>query len=170
MSRRSLILIMVLAVAWYLWFVQPDDRKSGNGAVGKKAPPILLYDEQGQKISLSDFRGKVVLVHFWATWCAPCAEELPILDAFQKKMPSDQFALLAISEDEEERDVDQFRKKIPFSFSVLFDSGQKTADAFGTYRLPESFLIDKQGVIVKKLSGPQNWTHPKWEKTIRELF
>lgn len=168
MRKYAFVVLLLLASVFYWMYIQPAYRTG----VGEKdeAPDFVLKDGDGKELRLGDFRGKVVLIHFWATWCFPCVEEFPLLDQFQKNFPSDKFVLLAISEDDEKSAVEKFRKKIEFDFPVLFDLEQKVSDLYGTYRLPETYVVDKNGIIVKKIIGPQNWAHPKWVKLVRQYL
>lgn len=170
MSKRTLfLLIVLLGIIIYWAYIQQGYRESST-LLGKPAPDFSLVDENGKTVQLKDYRGKVVLVHFWATWCPPCLDEFPLLNAFNKKFSKDQFALIAISMDEDMSAVKKFRYRVPFDFPIILAKSPKVADEYGTYKLPESYLIDKQGKVVKKIIGPQNWKSPRWEKEVKELL
>ncbi len=172
-QRRILLFLLFLGTLAYGFYMY----ESGFGSIGvaseligKPAPDFQLKDEKGKKLTLKDFKGKVVLLHFWATWCPPCTEEFPSLDQFAKLFSKDKFAVIALSMDDHPKDIIPFKKKIPFELSVYFDSDQETAEAYGTFRLPESYLINKEGVVVQKITGPQNWKTPVWEQRVRKLL
>lgn len=171
MNTRLFIGLVLIAIGLYWFSIQPKGEMSG-AVLGKQSSDFTLTDEKGQKISLHDYRGKIVLVHFWATWCSPCVGELPLLDQFQKKFSSGEpFVVLPISVDEEgKKAIDAFRKRVPFEMTALLDPNGDVADKYGTYRLPESYLVDKEGKIIQKIVGPQNWTSPSWEQKIRGLL
>lgn len=170
MNRVGLILFIVAASLLYFYAILRD-QPQGKSLVGKPAPGFSVGSEQGATVQLNDLRGKVILVHFWATWCAPCAEELPTMDDLVRHFPSDDFVLLAISVDEEgEKAVAEFRKKVSFQFPVYFDANQKVVDSYGTYKLPESYLVNRQGVVVRKMVGPQDWSSPVWIGEIKQLL
>lgn len=176
MKNRVLFLSVLLALTIFYWFSiqdhsHPHNAVIGQPASGEPAPDFTVKDEQGREVRLSDLKGKVVLVHFWATWCPPCVSEFPLLNELYGKLKNSDFVLLAVSMDEKgKKAIDAFRKKISFDFPVYLNPDQTIADLYGSYGLPESFLIDKQGVIVRKIVGPQEWNKPSWEKKIRELF
>lgn len=124
----------------------------------KKAPDFTLEDMQGNKVSLSDFKGKVVVVNFWATWCPPCIEEMPSMEKLHQKFKGDDFVLLAVNAEENSRPlVERFLKKNPYTFPVLLDQDAKVQQMYGVYRFPETIIINRQGEIVTKVLGGRDW-------------
>ncbi len=171
MKNRVLFLSVLLALTILYWFFIQNNSQSHNAVVGQMAPDFTVKDEEGREVRLSELKGKVVLVHFWASWCSPCVSEFPLLNELFNKMKGTDFVLLAVSMDEKgKKAIDAFRKKIYFDFPVYLNPDQTIADLYGSYGLPESFLINKEGVIVKKIVGPQQWNKSSWEKKIREFF
>lgn len=123
-----------------------------------KAPDFTLEDMQGNKVSLSDFKGKIVMVNFWATWCPPCIEEMPSMEKLSQKFKGDDFVLLAVNVEEDARSiVEKFLKKTPYSFPVLLDGDAKVQQLYGAYRFPETVIINRQGEIVTKVIGGRDW-------------
>lgn len=170
-QKRIFFLSVLLALTIFYWFYIQNGSQSHNAVIGQAAPDFTVKDEEGREVRLSDLRGKVVLLHFWATWCPPCVSEFPLLNELYGKLKNSDFVLLAVSMDEKgKKAIDAFRKKISFDFPVYLNPDQTIADLYGSYGLPESFLIDKQGVIIRKIVGPQEWNKASWEKKIRELF
>ena len=171
MSKRVFFVLLIFSALFYWFFIVPENRIDSDGSEGKKAANFSLKNEEGQTVRLSDFRGKVVLVHFWATWCPPCVMEFSTLNDLYRKMPRDKFVILAVSQDEEGiRAINAFRKKVPFDFSAVLDPKQEVSDLYGTYRLPETYLVNKEGIIVKKFVGPEDWAQPKLQNKIREYL
>lgn len=124
----------------------------------KKAPDFTLEDMQGNKVSLSDFKGKVVVVNFWATWCPPCIEEMPSMEKLHQKFKGDDFVLLAINAEENGRPaVERFLKNKNFTFPILLDGDAKVQQIYGVYRFPETIIINRQGEIVTKVLGGRDW-------------
>jgi peroxiredoxin len=124
--------------------------------VGNLAPDFQLDNLDGQSVSLSDFRGKPVLVNFWATWCPPCRSEMPLIQNIfaDKKWVGKGLVVLAIDIGESQATVREFVKKYGLTFPVLLDS---TQDVFFEYRaraIPTTFFIDRQGVIREIIIGP----------------
>lgn len=137
--------------------VEPAPAKNGPAA-----PNFTLKDLEGRTVSLSDNRGKVVLVNIWATWCPPCVAETPSLNKLYKMMKDENFALLAVSIDEGgKKDVEEFMKKKNLSFPVLLDPDGRVARLYGTTGVPESFIVRKDGTIDNKVVGGLDWTAPK---------
>ncbi len=134
--------------------------------IGEPAPSFTLPSKTAP-VSLNQFRGKVVLLNFWATWCPPCLQEMPSLEKLNQKMKGKEFELLAVNVDEEGwLAIERFLRKIPVTFTIVIDPRGDVATEYGTQRLPESFLIDKNGVVVQKYLGPRDWTD---EKIISEI-
>ncbi|MGE4218440.1 MAG: TlpA family protein disulfide reductase [Alphaproteobacteria bacterium] len=123
------------------------------------APDTVFLDASGNKRTLADFRGRAVLVNFWATWCAPCVEEMPSLDRLQAKRGGSDFTVLAISEDRGGVKVARpFLEKLGVTrLDLHFDDRMTFARAMGVSGLPTSILIDREGRIVARLLGTREW-------------
>ncbi len=129
---------------------------------GKLAPDFILADLSGLKTRLSDLKGKVVLVNFWATWCPPCREEIPSMAALNRVMAGKPFRMMAISIDQGGKDaVNDFFKKSGLSLPALLDSDGRVGKLYGITGVPETFVIDRKGVIIKKIVGPLDWSAPE---------
>lgn len=140
--------------------------------VGSIAPGFTLQDINGKKVSLSDFRDKVVLVKFWATWCPPCRESTPELIAVYNNLKDKGFAILALSVDQGKDAkivVSEFVKEYSIPYIVLL-SDRDTAKKYGISGIPSSFLIDKTGRIVDKHSGFMHGMSAILENEIRKLL
>jgi peroxiredoxin len=125
--------------------------------VNYAAPELTLTDTAGTPVSLVDYRGQVVLVNLWATWCPPCKEEMPALEAFYRKHKDDGFVIVAINDGDPDADVIQFVKDYGLSFPVWLDPTYiATEQAFKTLNLPSSFVIDRDGTIVLSWVGGIN--------------
>jgi len=130
----------------------------GPIAQGDLAPDFTCSDQVGRQQRLSDLRGKVVLVNFWATWCSPCREELPSLQALQKKFAPNDFVTLALSVDDSWEPINTFMKQHQFTIPVYADFDKKISSRYGTFMYPETFLVDKQGKVAYKVVGAIDWT------------
>jgi len=125
---------------------------------GKKAPVFSLEDLSGKKSELKQYRGKVVFLNFWATWCGPCKEEMPSMEELSKKFKEKDFVFLAISVDYAGiKPVKEFIEKYRYTFPVLIDPKCKTLDLFEVKGIPTTFLVDKKGIIIGKAVGPRDW-------------
>jgi len=116
-------------------------------AASKQAPDITLRTATGDVMRLADFRGKVVLVDFWASWCVPCKASFPALDALYREYHARGVEVLAVNVDERHRDADAFLAERPHALPVLFDPAGASAAAFGVEGMPSAFLIDRDGIV-----------------------
>lgn len=127
---------------------------SGN----KEAPDFTLSNLDGRKVSLQDYKGKIVFLHFWATWCKPCIEEFPTIERIHKEYKDKGLVILAISVDKGGRKpVKSFVEKMGVSFPVLLSTEGKIERAYWTWGTPTSFLIDRDGKILGRALGPRKW-------------
>lgn len=122
-------------------------------AVGTSAEDFRLVDLEGKQQSLSQHRGKVVLVNFWATWCKPCTTEMPAMQITYDKLREKGFVVLAINELEDEAKVREHIKQYGHTFPVLMDRDNKVANQFGVFGLPVSVFIDEKGVVQEYIKG-----------------
>jgi len=115
-------------------------------------------------------RGKVVMVNFWATWCPPCKEEMPSMERLNKIMANEDFVMLAINADDNGRAVvPDFLENNPHDFTVLYDDQGAVKQNYGVYKMPESFIIDKDGKIVEKVAGAIDWASSKTVAFLKSL-
>lgn len=143
------------------------DRGSHPGQIGAVAPTFSVSDGV-HSVDLSKFHGEVVVLNFWATWCAPCVEELPSLVAMQRQLP--QIKVLAISTDEDASAYRQFLVDHPISELTTVRDGQQRSNAlYNTFRYPETYVIDRNGIIRRKFIGPQDWTSPEIMAYLKKL-
>lgn len=146
---------------------EPSSEKEGEaqaapaapaGMIGLPAPDFTLTDMQGQQVSLSQFRGKIVILNFWATWCPPCVEEMPSMEQLYREFKDKDLVVLAVNvESSGQEAVSEFLAKKSYSFKILLDPDAEIQNTYGVFRLPESFLIDRNGVVVEKVIGGRNW-------------
>lgn len=122
-------------------------------AVGTAAEDFRLVDLEGKQQSLSQYRGKVVLVNFWATWCKPCTTEMPAMQVTYDKLREKGFVVLAVNELEDEAKVREHIKQHGHTFPVLMDRDNKVANQFGVFGLPVSVFIDEKGVVQEYIKG-----------------
>ena len=135
-------------------------RLPGSVALDRPAPEFEVRDRSGQAHHLSDFRGKVVLINFWATWCPPCLEEMPSMESLRKQMDETQLQIMALSVDDSWEPVDTFLQQNTYGFGIYADFEQKVAELYGTHMVPETYIVDKRGVILCKVVGDRDWTEP----------
>ena len=124
--------------------------------IGKPAPQFTVQDSD-RTIALSDFKGKVVVLNFWATWCPPCVEEMPSLIQMQQRMKNKGIIVLAVSVDADKNNYDQFLKEHNVTLLTVRDADQKSNDLYGTFKFPETYIIDRSGVVRRKFIGAVDW-------------
>jgi peroxiredoxin len=173
-AKQTLFLVVLLiAVALAIAGYVIKDRKAPKKIIasGDRAPAFRLPSTDGRSIGLADMRGKVVMVHFWATWCPPCVEELPTLANLNQKLLGSDFEMLAVSVDEGGAEtVNSFLQKNGLNLPVLMDPGGSIAGLYGTYKFPETYIVDRQGVVRLKVIGPRDWRDPEALRVLRELI
>ncbi len=128
--------------------------------IGSNAPDFTVRDSE-RTVSLNQFKGQVVVLNFWATWCAPCVEEMPSLVEMQRRMKAKGVTVLAVSIDVDEGAYHQFVKDHGVSLLTVRDPQQSTAGLYGTHGWPETYIIDRNGVMRRKFIGPVDWTEPE---------
>ncbi len=130
------------------------------------APPLQLADMQGKVHDLQDYRGKVVLLNFWATWCPPCIKEIPSLNRLQAKFPAEQFVILSVDMGEEAADVAAFLKNIPADYPVMLDADGDLVQSWKLHAFPTTFVIDRQGYLRLSYFGGLEWDAPEVVNTL----
>jgi cytochrome c biogenesis protein CcmG/thiol:disulfide interchange protein DsbE len=127
--------------------------------IGSAAPDFTVQDSQN-KISLRQFHGQVVVLNFWATWCAPCVEEIPSLVEMQRRMKAKGVTVVAVSVDVDENAYRQFVKDHNVNLLTVRDASGKSNGLYGTFKFPETYVIDRNGVMRRKFIGAVDWTAP----------
>lgn len=140
---------------------------------GELVPDFILEDRQGRAFQLSQFKGNFVFLNFWATWCPPCIEELPSMDALNGRWKTKAFSMLAVSVDDSWEPIDGFMSRLNRepSFLILHDPGKLVATGlYGVEKFPESFLIGPDRRLLKKYQGAFRWDDPKMLAEISALM
>ena len=135
------------------------DRGDHPTRIGAPAPAFTLTGDEGRTVSLAQFRGRIVIVNFWATWCFPCIDELPSLLALQRRMP--QLAIVAISQDQDAATYRSFLLTYQVDLLTLRDPSMRVQHLYGTQKIPESYVIDRDGILRRKFVSAQDWTSPE---------
>jgi len=149
-----------------LAFAPGCDRGAHPAQTGQSAPDFTISDGM-TTVHLAGYRGRVVLLNFWATWCAPCIEELPSLLQLHHDRPD--LAILAVSIDENPDAYSRFLSRHHVDLTTVRDPAQKAAQLYHTEGWPETYIIDRQGVIRRKVVGPQNWGSPEIRAYLKSL-
>ena len=152
---KQLHFLMVGILVATLGFLPFDVWSMGSRVptVGMQAEDFRLTDLEGKSQSLSQYRGKIVLVNFWATWCKPCRTEMPAMQASFDKLRDKGFVILAVNELEDNAKVREYIKQYGYTYPVLMDRDNKVANQFGVFGLPVSVFIDEKGVVQEYIKG-----------------
>ncbi len=174
MTRRTLTLLAgsALAVVFVVVLViriLPEIRLIG---VGSRAPAFHAMDlRAGRPSGLANYQGRVILLNIWATWCQPCRVEMPALERLARNLANTDFRVVAVSVDVGDSEtVNAFARDLGLSFDILHDQSREIERIYQTTGVPESFVIDRQGIIVKKVIGAAAWDSPVNELLIRRLL
>ena len=170
MKRKILTGITLGAVAGLLiLFAAPSYNQGEPSLAGSTAKPFS-FQEGGKQMQLSDLRGKVVVLNFWATWCPPCVDETPSLIALQSEIAPKGGVVLGISVDDDAQAYAQFVQDNGIDYPTYRDPGGKIPASYGTSMYPDTYIIDRHGKIARKLVGAQDWTSPEMTAYFNSLL
>lgn len=134
------------------------------------APDFTLNDINGNKVTLSQFRGKVVILNFWSIWCGPCVAEMPSLDNLYRESKDKGLVVIAIAVDNPEKAVRSFIEEKKLTFLVLLDKDKKVYFKYSLYGIPVTLLIDRKGFIAEKFIGERDWNSPEMKEKVIKLL
>ncbi len=176
-ARIAILIAIVVIIGAVVIMLQQKDSLDGPARptrmlAGMPAPDFTVPGLDGRPVSLKDYRGKVVFLNVWATWCPSCREEMPSMEKLYRELKGGAFEILAVSVDSTgAKAVAPFMAARSLSFPAFLDPEGKTiAKPYGVTGIPESFIIDKQGVIAKVVIGPIDWADPAVVRFIRDLM
>lgn len=165
--RPSLMtFVTVVAVLLFTSLSSLSCRKNPGPQAGDPAPGFSLPDLEGDMVSLSDLKGRVVVLNYWATWCPPCVNEMPSLQRLHDALEEKGLSVVAISVDERFEDIERFVENFGLSFTILHDEGAKVSRAYQTFKYPETYIIGRDGLVKSKVVGDRDWVAPS---VIRDL-
>jgi thiol-disulfide isomerase/thioredoxin len=143
----------------------------GRLELGRSVSNFTFPGLNGKMFSLADYRGKVVFLNIWATWCPPCRDEMPSMERLYQELKDEDFIILAVSVDSSgAKAVAPFVRNYQLTFPVLLDDKGKSRSLFKTTGIPESHIINKEGILVEKTIGPRDWDNPDTIQFLRELI
>lgn len=172
------VVLTVVVVAPWTFYDDADLMDAINDLDGqwvdRPAPAVELVDRQGRIHDLSQYRGQVVFLNFWASFCEPCRREMPSMESLVRQYRAQGMIMVAVSLDQQWADVDQFMNSfLPgqrSAMTVLLDDEEQVAREFGTELLPETYIIDRDGTIVARFVGEYDWTQPEIKQIIEGLL
>jgi len=158
--RTFAVVAVVVAVAF--GYVHLAEQKGYALKKGAEAPGFRLPSLQGEPVDLASYRGQVVVLNFWATWCPPCVAEMPSLERLHRALGAEGLAVVTVSTDEDEEALREFVTRYGLSLPVLLDPGGRVAStAYRTTGFPETFVLDRAGVLLQHTIGPAEWDSPE---------
>jgi peroxiredoxin len=173
--RRSKTLLLCMLMVFFIFFIAGCENISGlfkvkRMEIGKPAPDFVLQDASGKAWGLSSLKGKVVFVNFWATWCKPCRDEMPSMEVLNRAMAGKPFQMLSIVFNDDLDMAKSFAQRLGATFPVLGNPSQELTQAYMITGVPETFLIDADGILRHKFIGPYDWNSREMRNVILELF
>lgn len=162
----GLVLVLGVSLAW----VVKGSLDDHIVRIGDTAPSFTVKTETGRTITPANFGGKLLVLNFWASWCQPCLQEVPSLEVFSRQFAPEGVVVLGVSVDKNENLYRQFLKQFPVTFQVARDPSWDIAANYGTFQLPETYIIDSSGKVVQKVIAAQNWMNPEFVQSIKKML
>ena len=139
-------------------------------AIAFFATPLLAASAADTQLDLGQYRGKVVYLDFWASWCKPCRHSFPWMNAMQQKYAAEGLVIVAVDLDEQHADAEKFLKAVPADFTVIYDPEGKLAEQYDVFGMPSSFIIGRDGQVAQKHAGFYDDSPAKYEAEIQQLL
>jgi peroxiredoxin len=168
MKRMKVVLLGVLLVAMPGFFA--GSSLASSGLTGQEAPDFVLKSASGTNMRLSEYRGKVVMINFWATWCGPCRQEMPLLDDLYTRYERVGFSLLGVNIDDDSSRAMQMAEELGVSFPVLFDERKEVSKLYQVEAMPVTVLVDREGKVRHVHLGYKPGYEEKYLTEIRSLL
>lgn len=169
-KTRELKIVAVAGIAgiFFLYiFLRPHPPRPVR--IGEAAPDFTLAGANGTPVALKNYRHQVVVLNFWATWCPPCVEETPSLEKFAQALKGRGVTVLGVSVDEDGGALRKFIASHHLTYPVARDPGGALAARFGTFKYPETYIIDRQGRVAEKIIGAIDWEDPRMVSFVESL-
>ena len=165
-ALKAAILITILGGAAYFALRQ---RQARPLAIGDSAPDFSVPALPSGSLDLKNYRGQIVVLNFWATWCPPCVEETPSLEQFAEKMRDHGVIVLSVSVDENQKALQDFIQEYHISYPVGRDPDRSLAARYGTFQFPETYILDRRGLVAEKVVGATDWDDPRIQNFVLDL-
>lgn len=168
-NNKVLGLLFAVLLAGFVYAIH-DAFEQHIVQAGEKAPSFQVTTESGQKISNNNFGGKLLVLNFWATWCPPCVEEMPSLNQFAEAMAPSGVVVLGVSIDKNENAYKRFVQQSRLAFQTTRDPQEDISSRYGTFKWPETYVINQDGKVVQKYVGPRDWSDPQIVNSVKALL
>jgi cytochrome c biogenesis protein CcmG, thiol:disulfide interchange protein DsbE len=166
---RILIVAMLLLTAGLIFAVYPTLEVRVINA-GDTAPNFSIVTESGRTVTRSDFGGKLLVLNFWATWCETCTVELPSLNEFAREYKDKGVVVLGVSIDKNPQQYQAFLKRRGVAFETGRDPETDISSSYGTFQIPETYLIDRSGKVLEKVVSNQDWMDPQFLSRVKSML
>jgi cytochrome c biogenesis protein CcmG/thiol:disulfide interchange protein DsbE len=159
LKNKALILLIIIFLGIVIaFFIIRHQYTPSITRVGLPAPDIKLTDINKNNLKLSGLKGSVIFINFWATWCPPCIDEMPSIERLSKQLAGNsEFKMVTILYNDTEEKAYKYMKEMGYTFPVYLDPGGSAAEKFGITGVPETYIIDKKGILRNKVIGPSEW-------------
>ena len=181
--RPFYLYVFFIVAALLRWTIPLEAQTTGSTTVNYKvipnleevkdhpaAPDFTLVNPENKKVSLKDFRGKLVFLNFWASWCTPCREEMPAMERLFQQFKDKGFVILAVSVKDSRKDALAFVKELKLTYPIGLDPEGKVGSDYGAWGLPVTYLIDPKGIVLARAWGPADWYSPVARQLIGTLL
>ncbi len=171
-SKGIILAVLLIAGLMAILYVAKNKEAPSTGAVeGLSAPELILKDMSGKSYTLSDLKGSVLFINFWATWCLPCREEMPFIQNLYNHFKEEKgFRMLTILYRDDYLKALAYFKENNFQLPLFIDNEYRTASAYGVMGVPETYIVDKKGILKGRKLGPARWDSPQAISFISELI
>ena len=143
---------------------------AGASTIEGIAPDFTLKSKSGENLKLSEFRGEVVMINFWASWCGPCRQEMPILEAMYDRYKELGFTILGVNVEKNSKNADKLLKSIPVSFPILYDNKNQVSELYDVIAMPSTILVDRDGNMRYLHRGYEKGYEIEYEEQVRGLL
>lgn len=170
-GKIVILALILLSAALVIIFVPKRQNRPQIAVVNLRAPEIALNDLSGRNYTLSEVNGSLVFINFWATWCEPCREEMPSIQRLYNQFKDVKgFRMLTVLFRDDYQKALAYMKENNYEFPVLMDSSEKTAMSYGITGVPETYIVDKKGILREKVIGPADWSSQQAISLISSLL
>ncbi|MGD1074659.1 MAG: redoxin domain-containing protein [Thermodesulfovibrionales bacterium] len=173
LKAKGIVLIVLLLAGLVILFfeIRKQETPPSSPTIGLDAPELALRDASGKTFTLAALKGSVVFINFWASWCPPCKEEIPSIQMLYQHFRDDgRFRMLTVLYKDEYQKAIAILRQNNYDFPVLTDTDGRTASFYGLTGVPETYIVDKKGVLREKVIGPADWASPQTIGLISDLI
>jgi cytochrome c biogenesis protein CcmG, thiol:disulfide interchange protein DsbE len=170
-NKKGVALLIILVAVIAIIFSISTPKQTPKITADRTVPDFSLVDIESRQVRLSDLRGSVVFVNFWATWCGSCVEEIPSIEKLYRQLSENpQFKMVTILVKDDLQRASGFMKQNGYTFPVYLNTDESAAKFFGITGVPETFILDKKGLLRHKIIGPAEWDSPGVMENLQILF